>query len=375
MVNRERLIDNFIHMAEVGSVSREEGNFKDLLKKMFVQRGLEVYEDDAGTIVKGESGNLLVKIPGKVLAPALLLAAHMDTVVPGVGIKAQIGSDGVIRSNGNTILGSDDKAGIAAILEAWDVIVENQLDYPPLELLFTVCEEQGLLGAKNFDYSRLKARKGYVLDSGSTPGTIVTQSPCQNEIEYKVVGQAAHAGINPEDGINSIEVMAKALAVMPCGRIDSETTCNFGIIEGGMARNIVAPSCRLLGEARSLSRSKLDKLTADLCSIFKREVEKYGGKAQVDVVLLYPETTLKSDEEVIKLAVRASDNIGLPTKLISTGGGSDASIINSNNIPCANLGIGMSAVHTTEEYIKIDDLVNDARLVLSIIQEACKEQS
>ena len=374
MINRERLAASFMQMAEVGSVSKGEGKFRDLLKEQFVLRGLEAEEDDAGIILNGDSGNLLVKIPGTVSAPALLLAVHMDTVVPGIGIKAQRGEDDVIRSAGNTILGSDDKAGIAAILEAWDVIVENQLDYPPLELLFTVGEEQGLLGAKNFDYSRLQARQGYVLDSGGAPGTIVTQSPCQNEIEYRVFGQAAHAGINPEDGINAIAIMAKALAVLPCGRIDAETTCNFGTIEGGMARNIVAPSCRLIGEARSLSRSKLDQLTTDLCSTFEAEVVKNGGRCEIDAVLLYPEITLKPNEEVIELAIRASNNIGLPTKLVSTGGGSDASIINSNNIRCANLGIGMSAVHTTEEFIKIDDLVDDARLVLSIIQEACKGQ-
>ncbi|PKM78648.1 MAG: peptidase M20 [Firmicutes bacterium HGW-Firmicutes-15] len=372
MINRERLVESFIKMVEVASVSGKEGLFRDLLKAEFLLRGLEIEEDGAGTILNGESGNLLVKIPGTVTVPALLLATHIDTVVPGIGIKAIRGQDDVIRSDGNTILGSDDKAGIAAILEAYDVIVEKRLDHPPLELLFTVSEEQGLLGAKNFDYSRLEARKGYVLDSGGAPGTIVIKSPCQNEIEYRVYGQAAHAGINPEDGINSIGLMAKALAVMPCGRIDDETTCNFGIIEGGIARNIVAPSCRLKGEARSLSRSKLDQLTAELCGIFEAEVAKNGGRCEVDVVLLYPEITLQPDEEVIRLAVRAADKIGLTTELMSTGGGSDASIINGNNIRCANLGIGMSAVHTTEEFIRVEDLVNDARLVLSIIQEASR---
>jgi tripeptide aminopeptidase len=359
-------------MVEVSSVSGQEGIFRDLLKAEFALRGLEVEEDGAGKILNGESGNLLVKIPGTVTAPAILFATHMDTVVPGIGIKAIRGQDDVIRSDGNTILAADDKAGIAAILEAWDAIVENRLDHPPLELLFTVSEEQGLLGAKNFDYSRLEARKGYVLDSGGAPGTIVIQSPCQNEIEYRVYGQAAHAGINPEDGINAIKLMAKALAVMPCGRIDDETTCNFGFIEGGIARNIVAPSCRVRGEARSLSRRKLDQITAELCGIFEAEIVKNGGRCEVDVGLLYSEITLQPDEEVISLVTRAAAKIALPTELVSTGGGSDASIINANNIRCANLGIGMSAVHTTEEFIRVEDLVNDARLVLSIIQEAAR---
>jgi len=374
MVNRERLIGSFMRMVEIASVSGQEGEFRDFLQAEFAMRGLSAEEDRAGEILQGNSGNLLVRIPGTVEAPVLLFATHMDTVVPGIGIKAVRSQDEVIRSEGGTILGADDKAGIAAILEAWDTIVENRLDHPPLEILFTVSEEQGLLGAKNFDFSKLQARYAFVLDSGGSPGSIVIKSPCQNEIEYRVYGRAAHAGINPEDGVNAIQIMGKALAVMPCGRIDHETTCNFGIIDGGAARNVVAPTCRVKGEARSLSRSKLDQLTAELTDIFQTEVRKNGAEAEVDTRLLYPETTLSFDAEVVQLAISAADRVGLNSELLGTGGGSDASIINGNGIPCANLGIGMSAVHTTDEYIFIEDLVNDARLVLSIIEEAARVQ-
>jgi tripeptide aminopeptidase len=372
MVNKERLIANFMKMVEVDSVSGREGAFRDLLQNEFARLGLSAEEDDAGQILNGDSGNLLVKMPGSAVKPALLLATHMDTVVPGTKIKAVRGMDEVIRSAGNTILGSDDKAGIAAILEAVQVILERGLNHPPLELLFTVSEEQGLLGIKNFDFSRLESKYGYVLDSGGAPGTVVVQSPCQNEIEYRVHGKAAHAGINPEDGINAIKIMAKAIAVMPCGRIDPETTCNFGIIEGGMARNIVAEDCRVKGEVRSLNRSKLEQLTTRLLHIFKTEVEQNGGVPEAEVLLLYPETSLGSDEDVVHVAVKAASNIGIGSKLLSTGGGSDASIINGNNIRCANLGIGMNAVHTSDEFIRIEDLLNDARLVLSIIEEAAR---
>lgn len=372
MVNQERLLGNFMKMVEVASISGQEGTFRDLLKAEFALLGLSAEEDNAGLVLHGDSGNLLVKMRGTVANPTLLLAAHMDTVVPGTNIKPVCGNDEIVRSEGNTILGSDDKAGIAAILEAVQVILEQGLEHPPLELLFTVSEEQGLLGIKNFDFSRLESRYGYVLDSGGPPGTIVVQSPCQNEIEYRVHGKAAHAGINPEDGINAIQVMAKAIAVMPCGRIDDDTTCNFGIIEGGMARNIVAENCRVKGEARSLNRSKLEQLTNELLGIFETEVSQNGAIAETEVVLLYPETALRPDEEVVSLAVKAAGNIGIQSQLLSTGGGSDASIINGNNIRCANLGIGMNAVHTSDEFIRVEDLVTDARLVLSIIQEAAR---
>ena len=357
-------------MVKIASLSWQEGDFRDFLKQEWARRGLEVQEDNAGQLLGGQSGNLLVKIPGSATGPTILLAAHMDTVGPGVCINPVVEDDACIRSDGTTILGSDDNAGIAAIMEAWDVIQEKQLQHPPLEFLFTIAEEQGLQGAKHFDFSQLQAQLAYVLDSSGPPGSIVMQSPCQNELEYTVYGRAAHAGINPEEGLNAIQIMSRALAVMPCGRVDEETTCNFGVIEGGQARNIVPEICRVKGEARSLCRNKLDRLSEELVGTFKEVVESNGGKPEVQVKLLYPEVTLQEDQGVVKLAVQAAEKAGIKVRLESTGGGSDASIINGNNIACANLGIGMSAVHTTGEFIRVEDLVDDARWVLSIIQEA-----
>lgn len=373
MVDTDRLVKLFMEMVEVPSVSGQEGVFRDYLITHFADRGLQCEEDDAANSLGGDSGNLLVRIAGTKKTRPILFLTHMDTVVPGQGIKAVMGDDRIIRSDGTTILGGDDKAGIAAILEGYDVLIEQGLDYPPLELLFTVGEEQGLEGAKAFDYSKLKSTIAFTLDGGGSPGTIIIQSPCQNEIEYRVQGKAAHAGINPEEGINAIQVMSKALSVMPYGRINETTTCNFGIIEGGKARNIVAENCTVRGEARSLSRQELDRLTEELTETFKREVEKNGGQADVEVSFLYPEITLDPEEEVVRLAVAAAESIGLKPELVSTGGGSDASIVNGNNIRCANLGIGMSAVHTTEEFIRMDDLIRDAELVLAIIQQAIKK--
>lgn len=370
-INEKRLIANFIKMVEIDSVSGKEGGFRDFLKNEFSLRGFDTYEDEAGQKMGTQSGNLLVKIPGTVEKSPVLFSAHMDTVIPGEGIKAFIDGE-AIRSSGQTILGSDDKAGIAAIMEAIDVLREEKLVFPPLELLFTVREEQGLLGAKHFNYELLKAKKGYALDAGGPPGVIITQSPCQNEIEYIVHGRAAHAGINPEDGKNAIQIMARALVCMPCGRIDSETTCNFGIIEGGKARNIVAETCRVKGEARSLKRQKLDKISEELKTTFQQEVEKNGGRAEINVEFLYPEANLDSREEVVQLAAKAAEIIGLQVELQGTGGGSDASIINGQNIRCANLGVGMSNVHTCDEYIRIVDLLDDAEWVLAIMLLAAK---
>ncbi len=371
MVNEERLVQFFIQLVEKDSVSGREEKVSNFLKQFFSQRGLPVEEDNAGEILKGTSNNLLIRIAGTVDKPPLLFAAHMDTVQPGEGIRAVVGNDRIIRSQGDTILGSDDKSAIAAILEAVEIIQERQLPHPPLELLFTVSEEQGLMGAKLFDFSRLQSKIAYVLDDSNHPGTIVIKSPCQNEIEYMVEGRAAHAGMNPEEGINAIHLAAMALAKMPCGRIDEETTCNFGIIEGGLARNIVAPECRIRGEARSRSPEKLDSITNSLKDAFVNEIESLGGKAEVNVEFLYPEISLQPEEEVVQRALRAARKLGLEPTLAETGGGSDASVINGAGIRCANLGVGMRNVHTTDEYISIDDLVMDVRLILAIIEESC----
>jgi tripeptide aminopeptidase len=372
MVNKKRLIDSFMRMVETDSVSGQESRMRDLLKEEFSKRGLEMEEDNAGEVLGGDSGNLLLRIPGTVEGPTLLFAAHMDTVEPGRGIRAVLGDDDIIRSEGNTILGSDDKAAIASMLEAYDMLKENSEQHPPLEFLFSVGEEQGLQGIKLFDFGKLKAEYAYVMDAGGAPGTIVVQSPCQNEIEYTVYGRAAHSGINPEEGLNAIQIAARALAAMPCGRIDAETTCNFGIIEGGIARNIVADYCRIKGESRSLSRTRLEDISNQLESLFRNEVKKEGGRAEVEINFLYPEVSLNSEEKVVRLAVKAAEKIGLRSELIRTGGGSDASIINAHGLPCANMGVGMQAVHTSAEHISVQDLVNNARLILQIIREASR---
>jgi len=374
MINEKRLLDRFIRLVETDSPSGQEGKMRDLLSEELSRWGYSTVEDGAAPLLGGECGNLLVRIPGNLDTDPLLFVAHMDTVQPGVGVKAIVDGDRV-KSAGETILGSDDKAAIAAMLEVLEILREHNIPHPPMEYLFTVSEEQGLMGSKVFDFTQLKSQLAYVLDSGGEPGCIVVQSPCQNEIEYTVYGKAAHAGISPEQGINAIQVAAQALAVMPCGRIDAQTTCNFGTIEGGVARNIVAPSCRIKGEARSLKREYLDEITERLVRTFTETVEAAGARAEAEVKFLYPEMKLDPAEEVVELAVAAAHNIGLVPQLVSTGGGSDASMVNGAGIRCANLATGMCAVHTTDEYILIKDLVDDARLVLAIIQEAGRKWS
>lgn len=367
MIDRERTVREFMDLVRIDSLSRREGRLRDFLTGCLKNLEFEVYEDSAGSAIGGDSGNIIARLPGTIPDRAVFFCAHMDTVEPGSGVEPVLDGE-VIRSAGDTILGADDKAGIAAVLEAVRSLKEDGDSYPTVELLFTVAEEQGLMGSKYLERERITAPFGYVLDSVGPAGTIVVQGPTQNEIQFRVVGKSAHAGINPEDGINAIYLAACAISSLRIGRIDEETTCNLGIISGGKARNIVPDEVIVKGEARSLNPEKLERLTADMVDTFKKRVEEKGGKCESQVTLLYPELSLSEDAPVVRVAVEAAHALGIEPQLVKTGGGSDANILNGLGLPCANLGIGMEAVHTPDEYIRIKSLVDNARYVLQIIK-------
>lgn len=371
MNNVNRIIDEFLELVQVDSVSGKERRIADLLIKKLTDLGLEVKEDSAGKKVGGEAGNVIGRLPGTGAGPVLVLCAHMDTVQPGCGVQPVM-EDGLIRSSGNTILGADDKAGIVAILEVLRMVRQNNIEHGGLEVTFTIWEEGGLFGAKNLDYNLISAQVGFVLDSNGQPGTIVTRAPSQDHIGAVIRGRAAHAGINPEDGINAIQVAAYAIAQMKVGRIDHETTSNIGLISGGKAVNIVPDSVTIEGEARSLSTEKRLLQTRQMCSAIEEAAEKYGAVADIVTETLYPDYELAADSLPVRIAVKAARNLGLKSHLVKTGGGSDANIFNSKGIAAAVIGIGMKKVHTTEEYIKIADLVENARYLFEIVKVAQK---
>ena len=371
LVNRDRLVDSFLTLVRIDSESGQEGAVRDYLKERLQNLGMEVYEDGAGRALGGEAGNLIAWRPGKLSGPSIFLGAHMDTVVPGRGVKPVL-EDEIIRSSGDTVLGGDDKAGVAVIMEALQVIDERNIPHPPLEVIFSVSEEQGLMGSKHLDFTRVRSRMGFVLDSDGETGHIVVRAPTQNEFSLTVLGRAAHAGMNPEEGLNAICLVAYAINHLNIGRIDEETTCNLGIISGGRARNIVADRVELKGEVRSLTPAKLDAVTGEMMAVFEEKVREKGGRCEVEVRHLYPAINLDPEEPVVQIAVRAARALGKEPVLARTGGGSDANIFNGQGIRCANLGIGMKKVHTTEEYIAVKSLVDSTRYILQIIEEAGK---
>lgn len=373
MVNQERILAEFCELVRIDSSTRAEREAADVVKAKLTSVGLEVFEDDVAGKIGGNSGNVIGYLKGNIPgAPVVMLSAHLDCVEPCAGIEPQI-LDGVVVSRGNTVLGADDKAGVAGIIEALRVVGEGNIRHGDIQVVFTVAEEGGLSGAKHIDRKLLKADFGYILDSGGTPGRIVNAAPGQNNIKVVVRGKSAHAGIAPEEGVNAIVVAGKALAKISHGRIDHETTANIGIIKGGQATNIVPDYAEIICEARSRSLEKLKKQTKSMVDTFEQTASDNGARVEIAVQKMYDPYVLTADMPVISLARQAAESIKLPAVLEATGGGSDANFFNTYGVPSAVLGVGMAKVHTTEEFIKVEDLVNTARFVVAIIEAAGKK--
>ncbi len=371
MINSQRMGQRFKSLVEIDSLSRHELDVALELEKILTSMGAAVCFDNAKEETGGNCSNLIARFKGTVDRKPIFLSGHMDTVGPGEGIKVQY-QDGIFRSDGTTVLGADDKSAIAIILEVMDVILENKLEYPPVEIIFTVCEEIGLLGAKHLDYSLMESTFGYILDSTDTEG-IVTKAPASNKIILKVYGRAAHAGAAPENGINAISIASRAIAELPLGRIDEETTCNLGTIKGGVATNIVPELVEIHGESRSHDPDKLKTITENMVSSFQtaaREFDDGSGDPKIEAVIEndFPNTNIPEDHEAILLARKAADNIGISLASKTIGGGADANIFFGKGIVAGVLGTGMTDVHTLNESIDIRDMENSARLVLEILK-------
>jgi tripeptide aminopeptidase len=376
LINQERLKNLLIQLIKIDSLSRKERNVAVRLQREMESLGAEVWIDDAGEKVGGDTGNLIAHFHGTASgAPALLLSAHMDTVVPGEGIVPVFEGD-ILRTDGRTVLGGDDKSGVAIICEVLRVVRENQIPCSDIDVVFTICEEAGLIGAKCLDVSRLRALTGLVLDSDSV-GFLFTKAPAANRMEFCVRGLEAHAGVCPEKGVNAIKVAAEGIARMRLGRIDDETTANIGVIEGGMAVNIVPNSVVLRGEARSHSEEKLERQTQHMLQCLKeaaaRHVLELEGKrfqatveAQIDRD--YDRMHVPDDSAIVRLVQAAARNLRVELKTLATGGGCDANVLNRKGLQVANLSTGMREIHTVNEWLDLKDLYLSAEMVLEIVR-------
>lgn len=340
------------------------------LVQQLAEFGVSAEDDGASERIGGSCGNLIARVPGGD-APPLLLNAHMDNVPPCEGVKPVM-EDHVIRSDGRTVLGADDKVGCIAILTALRAIVEKDLPRPPLEIVFTAAEEVGLEGAKAIDYTSLRARRGLVLESGSL-GSITIAAPSADRWEATVRGKAAHAGVAPEEGINAIRIAAEAIAEMRLGRLDSETTANVGLIRGGEARNVVPPECSLSGEARSHDERKLRTQIGHVRQCFESAAERHGGAVELKVKRSYNAFRIAPGDWPLRTAEQAARDVGITPNPRPTGGGSDANVFNANGIASVVMSAGAHQVHTRDEFMDVRDLHQASRWLVRAVQLAADD--
>lgn len=374
-LNEERLVNEFLELVQVNSETKDEANIAQVLMDKFEQLGVEVIEDNAKATTGHDANNLICNLQGTNKdADKIYFTAHMDTVTPGNNIKPSI-KDEYIISDGTTILGADDKAGIAVILEAIRVLQEEKIEHSDLQFVITVGEESGLVGAKAIDTSLLTSEYGYALDSDGDVGNIVVEAPYQAHIQTTIIGKSAHAGVAPEKGISAITVAANAVAKMPLGRIDDATTANIGYFKGGKASqtNVVCDTVEIVAEARSLHEEALTKQLTNMQQAFEQTANEFGATAEITIKTMYPGFRHDATDKVVQVAQQAAQALQLPCELLKSGGGSDANIFNGHGIPTVNLSVGYEHIHTTDEKIHKNHLYNLTKLVLQIIMNVNKK--
>ncbi|HMF56650.1 MAG TPA: M20/M25/M40 family metallo-hydrolase [Pyrinomonadaceae bacterium] len=376
MINQERIKNLLLELCEISSPSRRERDVAEKIKKYCEEMGAEVEVDEAGEKVGGNTGNVIARFRGTIPgSEAIMMSAHMDTVVPCENVLPIVEGD-IIRTDESTVLGGDDKSGCAVIIETIRCLKEQNIPHTDIEAIFSICEEVGLLGAKNVDVSGLRSKYGIVFDSDD-PGFLFTKGPSANHLEFKVHGLESHAGVAPEFGISAIKVAAEAINNMKLFRIDEETTANIGVIRGGEATNIITNLVELKGEARSLSEEKLKAQCEHMVKCFEDAAARYEvtvdgktTKAWVEskVEPEYYAMNVPDDSRVVQLVKRAAASMGLEVETMASGGGCDANIFNKRGIECANLGTGMRAIHTVKEWLDVKDMYASAEMTLQILK-------
>jgi tripeptide aminopeptidase len=359
----------FLELVRVPSPSGQERAVADQVVDYLRALALPVDEDDAGTRIDSTIGNLLCRIEPSGEGAPLFFCAHLDTVPPQGPIEPVI-EDGVVRNGGGTILGADNKAAVAAMLEATRRIVAENRPHGGIELLFTPKEEVGLRGAEAFDQERLHARLGYVYDHAGPIGEVILGAPYQVKLDASFRGRAAHSGMYPEEGRSAIAAAARAIADLRLGRLDDETTANVGEIRGGIARNIVPERCSFAAEARCHDERKLGELVQEMLETitFAAQVSDCDVETAVD-----PSARgyrFKRDDEAVRLAAAALERTGFQPTYGLSGGGADANVFNERGLQCLNLANGMTDIHTPDERIAVADLDRMVDVTLALVEVA-----
>ena len=363
------LVELFLELVAIPSPPGRERAMADRVAAEFDSIGVTWNEDDAGRRIGGDTGNLIAHIPATTSAPRLLFCAHLDTVPEPEPIVPII-DEGVIRSSGPTILAADNKAAVATLLVAARAVIERGAKHGGIDFIFTPMEELGCRGAHQLEPSELKAKLGYVFDYADEIGVYVRSAPSGARLDIEFIGQAAHAGISPENGRSAVAAAATAVAAMPIGRTDEDATVNVGLINGGTAHNVVPERCSITVDVRARSAVQNRHLTDALTEICERAAESHGCRLNVEREQKYLAYDFEPDAPVVTLASRAMKRLDIEAVPVDGGGGSDASAFNAAGLPCLNLANAMADIHTSNEHIAIRDLALMLELTLMIVDES-----
>jgi tripeptide aminopeptidase len=364
-VSEQRLLATFLDLVGIDSPSGEEAAVAAFCAAELESLGFDVSFDDSARMTGSDTGNLIAHREGRDGARTLMLSAHMDCVEPCRGVEPVV-EDGVVRSAGETVLGGDDKVGIAAILESVRRLVEEEGALPALRVVLTVSEETGLTGAKALEGGSVVGDLCLVLDAAGTPGGIVVAAPTHYTFRAVFKGRAAHAGVEPEKGVSAVAMASHAVAAMQLGRIDEETTANVGTFEGGSATNVVAPEAELTGECRSLDAERVEEVRRSMHAVMREAAEKAGGEVDIQWTEEYRGFRFDEDDPLVEVVESSAREIGLDPHRFETGGGSDGNVLTVLGVPTLVLAAGMSEVHGTSESVRVSDMESLTQLVCAV---------
>lgn len=369
-MNDSLIVKDFIELVKIEVQSRNERKIADVLKNKLTELGLTVTEDDVAAKVDGNTGNVIARLKGEPDIPAVLLSAHIDRVANPGNITPVVHEDtGLITSDGNSILAADNISGVCAILDGIRKVKAANLVHGDIEVVLSVCEEIGVAGARNLDYKQLTAKLAYVFDAPGRIGRIIKQAPTKYKIKIGVKGRSAHAGNEPEKGLNAIRVAAVALSRIPEGRISANTTANFGSFHGGNSTNVVCDYAEIIGEVRSTSEQEMEEYLAEVKQTFAAVAAEYQTEIEVNAQALYHTFLINENDAVAQIAVRAMNNIGVEPVFTAGGGGMDGNHFNANGIDAIGIALGYSKNHTPAEQIIIADMVKCGELVKELVKE------
>ena len=366
MIDRQRMLDRFMKMVETDNSTGQEQALSRKIRAMLAEVGVSMTEDDAGTKFGGSAGNLYGFIPGTLEQPPVLLSSHMDAVEPAKGKKAVVHEDGTITSDGTTVLGADDLAGLNVILESVISVLESGKPHRPVELLLTVAEETYCTGINEFDFSKIRSKEAYCYDLTGPIGGASNEAPSILSYKGTFLGRAAHAGFSPEKGIHAIRAAAEAVANISCGHV-RDTTVSVGTIHGGTADNVVPECCVVTGEIRGLLDASARRELENVRNIMEQAAEKYGAQLRFEGKTLVMAYKVEPTEPVAKRFYEACHAVGVEPKLVPTYGGSDNNPFFQHGIHGLVVAPGMNNCHSCNEYTSIQDMVKAAQLTEAML--------